>query len=140
MDRRSNRIFVGCSKLSVVIDAASGKVVATIANGNGVDALGWDNAEKLIYIPAGRDGIVTIVHEDSPDTYTVVATVQTMAGVKTIAVDPLKHRAYGFTPEYGPAPPPDASSPPPAQGSGPGGLRFPPRGPVIGAWFFAISH
>jgi DNA-binding beta-propeller fold protein YncE len=141
MDRGSNRIFVGCSRLSVVVDAASGKVVASIANGNGVDALGWDNSQKLIYIPAGRDGIVTIVHEDSPDTYTVVATVQTMPGVKTIAVDPVKHRAYGFTPEYGPAPPPEASSPPPpAQGSGPGGFRFPPRGPVIGAWFFAISH
>jgi len=139
MDRASNRIFVGCSKLSVVIDAASGKVVATIANGNGVDALGWDQSEKLIYIPAGRDGTVTVVREDTPDKYTVVATVNTMAGVKTIAVDPVKHRAYGFTPEYGPAPPSDVSAPT-APSSAPGGFRFPPRGPVVGAWFFAISH
>ncbi|HEV2701925.1 MAG TPA: hypothetical protein VGV09_09870 [Steroidobacteraceae bacterium] len=139
MDRASNRIFVGCSKLSVVVDAGSGKVVATIPNGNGVDALGWDQSQKLIYIPAGRDGTVTVVHEDSPDKYTVVATVNTMAGVKTIAVDPVKHRAYGFTPEYGPAPAAESSAPP-AQGSGPRGFRFPPRGPVIGTWFFAISH
>lgn len=139
MDRTTNRIFVGCSKLSVVVDGSSGKVVATIANGNGVDALGWDQSQKLIYIPAGRDGTVTVVHADTPDKYTVVATVNTMAGVKTIAVDPATHRAYGFTPEYGPAPPSDASAPP-APSSGPGGFRFPPRGPVIGAWFFAISH
>ena len=139
MDRTSNRIFVGCSRQSVVVDAASGKIVATIANGNGVDALGWDPSQKLIYIPAGRDGTVTVVHEDAPDKYSVVATVSTMVGVKTIAVDPVKHRAYGFTPEYGPAPPSDASAPPPA-GSGPGGFRFAPRGPIVGTWFFAISH
>jgi hypothetical protein len=56
---------------------------------------------------------VTVVHEDAPDKYTVVATVNTMTGVKTIAVDPVKHRAYGFMPVYGPAPPADASAPPP---------------------------
>ena len=74
-DRATNRIFSGCGKTSVVVDAKTGKVVATIANGDGVDALGWDPAQKLIYIPAGRDGNVTVVHQDSPDKYTVVATV-----------------------------------------------------------------
>jgi len=52
-DRTTNRIFSGCSKTSVVVDATTGKIVATIANGDGVDALGWDPVEKLIYIPAG---------------------------------------------------------------------------------------
>src|SRR4029077_18745911 len=63
-DRVTNRIFSGCGKTSVVIDPASGRVVATIANGDGVDALGWDPPEKLIYIPAGRDSTVTVAHED----------------------------------------------------------------------------
>src|SRR5256714_7986969 len=49
-DRASNRIFSGCGKTSVVIDPSSGRVVSTIANGDGVDALGWDASEKLIYI------------------------------------------------------------------------------------------
>jgi len=93
--------------------------------------LGWDPGERLIYIPAGRDSNVTVVHEDSPDKYTVVATVATMRGAKTISVDPMKHVAYLFQPEYGPLPP---GTPPP-----PPGAR-PQRGPVIGAWFFAISH
>ena len=108
--------------------------MATIANGNGVDALGWDASQKLIYVPAGRDGNVTVVRQDGPDTYTVVATVTTMVGAKTIAVDPVKHVAYVFTPEYGPAPTPAPGTPPPAPGS------RPPRGPVIGALFFVISH
>ena len=66
MDRATNRIFSGCSKKSVVVDATTGKVVAEIANGDGVDALGWDQSQKLMYIPAGRSGNVTVVHEDSP--------------------------------------------------------------------------
>jgi DNA-binding beta-propeller fold protein YncE len=130
-DRATNRIFSGCGKTSVVVDPASGKIVATIANGDGVDALAWDAAERLIYIPAGRDSNVTVVHEDAPDRYHVLATVATMRGAKTITVDPVKHVAYLFQPEYGPPPP---GSPPPAPGS------RAPRGPVIAAWFFAISH
>ena len=74
-DAASNRIFSGCGNTSVVVDASNGKVVATIPNGDGVDALGWDPVQKLIYIPAGRSGTVTVVHQDSPDKYTTVATV-----------------------------------------------------------------
>jgi DNA-binding beta-propeller fold protein YncE len=132
-DAASNRIFSGCGKQSVVTDAASGKVVATITNGDGVDALGWDPVQKLIYIPAGRDGTVTVVHQDSPDKYTTVATVQTMPGAKTIAVDPVTHSAYLFQPEYGPAPTPAPGTPAPTG-------RFRPRGPVVASWFFAVTH
>jgi DNA-binding beta-propeller fold protein YncE len=132
MDRTTNRIFSGCGKTSVVTDASTGKVVAQIPNGDGVDALGWDQSQKLMYIPAGREGNVTVVHEDSPDKYTVVATVTTMARAKTIAVDPVTHNAYLFTPEYGPPP---AGAQPPAGGRGRG-----PMGPMIGAWFIKITH
>ena len=129
-DRATNRIFSGCGKNSAVVDPGTGKIVTTIPNGDGVDALGWDPVEKLIYIPAGRDSNVTIIHEDLPDKYSVVAIVTTMAGAKTISVDPVKHVAYLFQPLYGPAPS-DAQP-------GPGGRR--PRGPVIGAFLFVISH
>jgi DNA-binding beta-propeller fold protein YncE len=134
-DKATDRIFSGCGNTSVVVDGTSGKIVATIANGDGVDALGWDGSQKLIYIPAGDAGNVTVVHQDSPDKYTVVGTVATMRGAKTIAVDPVKHMAYLFQPEYGPAPAPAAGATPPAGGRGRG-----PRGPMVGAWFFAINH
>jgi WD40 repeat protein len=133
-DKASNRIFSGCNKTSVVIDPRNGKVTATISNGAGVDALGWDPTQKLIYIPAGRDSNVTIVRQDGADKYSVVATVTTMTGAKTITVDTVKHVAYLFQPVYGPAPAPDPAAPPPAPGS------RPPRGPVIGSYFFVIKH
>jgi DNA-binding beta-propeller fold protein YncE len=130
-DKATNRIFSGCNKTSVVVDAGSGKVVATIANGTRVDALGWDPASKLIFIPNGAEGNVTVAHQDAADTYRVVATVQTVPGAKTIAVDPVTHNAYLFQPERGPAPPPAAGEPAPARGRG-------PVGPIVAAWFVAV--
>jgi DNA-binding beta-propeller fold protein YncE len=134
-DRSSDRIFVGCGKTSVVVDGTSGKVVATIRNGGRVDALGWDPSQRLIYIPGGTPGDVTVIHQDSPDKYTVIATVPTMRGAKAITVDPVAHTAYLLQPEYGPAPVPNAG----AVATSPDG-RNGPRGPVIGAWFFAIHQ
>ena len=131
-DKPSDRIFAGCGKISVVVNGTTGAIVAQIANGDGVDALGWDGSQKLIYIPAGRDGNVTVVHQDTPDKYTVVATVPTMRGAKTIAVDPATHTAYLFQPEFGPPP---AGTPAPAPGQ-----RGGPRGPIVASWFFAIKH
>jgi YVTN family beta-propeller protein len=135
-DKATNRIFSGCSKTSVVLDASTGKVVATIANGTRVDALGWDPTAKLIYVPNGGEGNVTIVHQDSADAYSVVTTVATVPGAKTITVDPSTHTAYLFQPERGPAPPPPADAPPPQ----PGGRGRGPQGPIIAAWFVAIRH
>jgi DNA-binding beta-propeller fold protein YncE len=125
MDRTTNRIFSGCSKTSFVIDAATGKKVAEIKNGDRVDAMGWDQSQKLMYIPGG-DGTVTVVHEDSPDKYTVVETVKTMPGARTIAVDPVHHIAYLFTLERGPSTP----------SSTPGGRPTP--GPITGAWLISV--
>ena len=135
-DKASNRIFAGCNKTSVVVDASTGKVVASIANGTRVDALGWDPSKKLIYIPNGGEGNVTVVHQDSADKYTVVATVATFAGAKTIAVDPKTHNVYLFQPERGPVPAPAAGAPPPA--AGPGRGRG-PQGPIVAAWFIVVQ-
>ncbi len=131
-DKASNRIFSGCSNTSVVVDPNGGKIVATIKNGTRVDALGWDPSEKLIYIPNGGQGNVTVVHQDSPDKYTTVATVDTFAGAKTIAVDPKTHNAYLFQPERGPAPAPAADAP---KGRGRG-----PQGPIVASWFIVVKH
>jgi hypothetical protein len=133
-DKASNRIFSGCNNTSVVVDASTGKVVATIKNGTRVDALGWDQAKKLIFIPNGGEGNVTVVHQDSADKYTVVATVTTVPGAKTICVDPATHNAYLFQPERGPAPAPAAGATvTPGRGRG-------PQGPIIAGWFVVIKQ
>jgi DNA-binding beta-propeller fold protein YncE len=135
-DKASNRIFAGCNRTSVVVNPDTGKVVATIPNGTRVDALGWDPSRKRIYIPNGGEGNVTVVHQDAPDKYTVVETVTTFPGAKTIAVDPKTHNAYLFQPERGPAPPPPPDAPPPEPGRGRGRG---PQGPIIAAWFLVIK-
>jgi DNA-binding beta-propeller fold protein YncE len=117
----------------VVLDASTGKIVASIQNGTRVDALGWDPSKKLIFIPNGGQGNVTVVHQDSADKYTEVATVNTFAGAKTIAVDPATHNTYLFQPERGPAPPPPADAPPTKGGRG-------PQGPIVSAWFIVIKQ
>ena len=137
-DKATNRIFSGCNKTSVVLDASTGKVVANISNGSRVDALGWDPAKKLIYIPNGAEGTVTVAHQDSADKYTVVATVPTFAGAKTITVDQKTHHVYLFQPERGPVPPPPAGAPPPA--AGPAGRGRGSQGPVIAGWFIVIQQ
>jgi DNA-binding beta-propeller fold protein YncE len=137
-DKATNRLFSGCSKTSVVVDASTGKVVASIPNGTRVDALGWDPTRKLIFIPNGGEGNVTVVHQDSADKYTVAATVETFRGAKTIAVDPKTHNVYLFQPERGPVPPPAADAPPPAPA--PGGRGRGPQGPIVAAWFIVITQ
>jgi DNA-binding beta-propeller fold protein YncE len=134
-DQASNRIFSGCNGTSVVVDPNTGKVVATIKNGTRVDALGWDPSKKLIFIPNGGEGNVTVVHQDSPDRYTIVDTVATLAGAKTIAVDPKTHNAYLFQPERGPAPAPAPGTEPTKGGRGRG-----PQGPIVAAWFIVIKQ
>jgi len=135
-DKASNRIFSGCNKTSVVVDPQNGNIVATIPNGTRVDALGWDPSRKLIYIPNGAEGNVTVVHQDSPDKYSVIETVSTSLGAKTICVDPKTHNVYLFQPERGPAPPPAADAPPPEAGRGRGRG---PQGPIIASWFIVIK-
>ena len=135
-DKASNRVLAGCTKTSVVVDPDTGKVVASIPNGTRVDALGWDPSKKLVFIPNGGEGNVTVAHQDTPDKYTVVATVPTFAGAKTICVDPTTHNAYLFQPERGPAPAPAADAPPPAAG----GRGRGPQGPIVAAWFIVIKQ
>ena len=135
-DKASNRVLAGCTETSVVVNPDTGKVVASIPNGTRVDALGWDPAKKLVFIPNGGEGNVTVAHQDSPDKYTVVATVPTFAGAKTICVDPTTHNAYLFQPERGPAPAPAADAPPPAAG----GRGRGPQGPIVAGWFIVIMQ
>jgi DNA-binding beta-propeller fold protein YncE len=138
-DQASNRVFAGCNKTSVVVDPSTGKIVASINNGTRVDALGWDPEKHLMFIPNGGQGNVTVVHQDAPDKYTVVATVPTFAGAKTITIDPKTHNAYLFQPERGPAPapPPDAA---PAASAPSGGRPRGPQGPIVAAWFMVIKQ
>lgn len=113
IDRVHQRLFAGCSnKTMAVVDMRTGKVVASPAVGAGVDAAGFDPATQLAFTSNG-EGTITVVHEDTPDKYTVVETVPTQRGARTMAVNPKTHRLYTVTAEFGPAPAPTADRPRP---------------------------
>lgn len=111
MDTAHRRLFIGChNKMMAVLDADSGKVLATPAIGQGVDANGFDPGTSLAFSSQG-DGTLTIVHEDSPDKFTPVDSVQTQRGARTMALDTKTHKVFLVTAEFGPAPAPTPQQP-----------------------------
>ena len=101
MDRANRRLFLGCrSKVMAVVDADSGKVIATLPIGDHVDATAFDAETKLIFNSNG-EGTITVIHQDSPDKYSVVETVKTAPRAKTMALDPKTHRLFLSTAENG---------------------------------------
>jgi DNA-binding beta-propeller fold protein YncE len=135
-DSKTNRIFSGCNNTSVVVDASNGKIVAEIKNGTRVDALGWDPGKRLIYIPNGGQGNVTVVHQDSADKYTIVATVDTFVGAKTICADPKTHNVYLFQPERVRL----SSLPQALCHRKKDAAAVALQGPIVAAWFIAIKQ
>jgi hypothetical protein len=113
IDRKNRRLFAGCdNKMIAVVNADSGKVIATPPIGEGVDANAFDPETSLAFASCG-DGHLTIVKEESPDKYSVVDNVVTQEGARTMALDEKTHQVYLVTAKFGPPPPPSADNPHP---------------------------
>jgi len=99
-DVEHHRLFIGCaSKHMVMMDSTSGKVVATVPIGDRVDANAFDPGTQLAFSSNG-EGTVTIAHEDSPDKLTVVQTLKTEPGARTMTLDLKTHRIYLASAKY----------------------------------------
>jgi DNA-binding beta-propeller fold protein YncE len=113
MDRKNRRLFVGCdNKMMAVVDADSGKVLATPAIGEGVDATAYDDEAGLAFASCG-EGVLTVVKEDSPQKFSVVENVKTEPGARTMALDTKTHNVFTVTAKFGPPPPATADNPHP---------------------------
>jgi DNA-binding beta-propeller fold protein YncE len=113
IDRKNRRLFVGCdNKMMAVVDADSGKVLATPAIGDGVDATTFDDATGLAFASCG-EGVLTVVKEESPDKFSVAETVTTQKGARTLALDFKTHNVFVVTAQFGPRPAPTADNPHP---------------------------
>jgi len=113
IDRKNRRLFSGCgNKLMSVVDADSGKLVTTLPIGDGVDANAFDPETGLAFASCG-EGVLTVVHEDSADKFSVVESVPTARGARTMTLDPEKHRVFLVTAKFGPPPAPTAQQPHP---------------------------
>jgi len=113
IDRKNRRLFIGCgNQMMAVVDAATGKVVATPPIGKGVDANGFDPSSALAFSSNG-EGTLTVIREESPDRFTVLANVATQRGARTMTLDEKTHRVFLVTAEFGPPPSPTPDQPHP---------------------------
>jgi len=101
IDRANRRLFIGCrSKVMAVMNADTGQVITTLPIGDHVDATAFDPESRLVFNSNG-EGTLTVIHQDSPDKYSVVQTVKTLPKAKTMALDPKTHQLFLSTAEAG---------------------------------------
>jgi YVTN family beta-propeller protein len=113
IDRKHRRLFSGCgNKLMAIVDADSGKLISTLPIGDGVDATAFDPETGLAFASCG-EGVLTVVHEDSPDKFSVAENVPTQRGARTMTLDAAKHQIFLVTAKFGPPPAPTAEQPHP---------------------------
>ena len=115
IDMAHKRLFVGCrSGVLAVVSYPEGKVVATMPIGPGVDSTRFDPKTQLVFASCGGgNGTITVAHEDTPDKYTLVQTIDTERGARTMALDQGNHNIYTVTSDFGPPPPPTKEEPHP---------------------------
>jgi YVTN family beta-propeller protein len=95
LDAEHHRIFSACgNEKLVVLDTGTGNVISTIPIGAGVDFAGYDPELQRIYTANGASGTMTVIHQDSPDKYTVLENVPTHRSAHALAIDPATHRIY----------------------------------------------
>jgi DNA-binding beta-propeller fold protein YncE len=88
-------LFSACGNEKVVVlDADNGKVIATLPIGSGVDFAAYDSTLARVYTANGGSGTMTVIHQESPDQYSVLENVPTHRGGHALAIDPATHRIY----------------------------------------------
>jgi DNA-binding beta-propeller fold protein YncE len=103
LDNVNHRIFSVCrqNKGMSVVDAVTGKVIATLPIGAGVDAVAYDPETKLIFCSCG-DGTTTIIKQQSANDYAVVQTLTTPMRARTLTLDTRTHKIYLSVAEFEP--------------------------------------
>lgn len=112
IDRKHGRLFVGCdNKMMAVVDTESGKVLATPAIGEGVDATTFDDETGLAFASCGQDAVLTVVKEEGGKW--TAENVPTKKGARTLALDSKTHNVFVVTADFGPRPEPTTDNPHP---------------------------
>src|SRR6266480_643874 len=112
LDAAHHRLFGTChNKMMVMLDTETGKVVANVPIGAGVDGCAFDDTNQLAFASCG-DGTTTIAKEETPQKLTVVQTLTTERGARTMALDPQTHRIYLPIAKFQPPPTPSPGASP----------------------------
>lgn len=115
IDPKTHRLFVGCRKPQkmIVMSAETGKVLADLPIGVGVDATKFDAGHAFA---SCRDSSFFVVDEKSGK-FVIAQTVKTPAGARTMGVDPATHRIYLPTAELEDQPAGSTGRPKPKPGT-----------------------
>lgn len=114
LDSAHHRLFSVCdNQVMAVTDSVSGRQVARIVIGRGPDAAAFDPELGLVFSSNGIDGTLTVMHEESPDEFRVIATVTTLVSARTMALDPATHKIYLAAARVGVTPPATPQQPHP---------------------------
>jgi DNA-binding beta-propeller fold protein YncE len=98
IDAKHHVLFSGCrNEVMVIMNADSGKVLATEPIGSHVDATRFDPGTQYAFASNGSSPDLTIVHEDSRDRFHVIDNVPTEMGARTMALDPKSHEVFLVT-------------------------------------------
>jgi DNA-binding beta-propeller fold protein YncE len=102
MDRKNRRLFSVCdNQKMVVMNADTGRVVAALPIGSGADASLFDPATQNAFASSGGCGTLNVIHEDSPDKFSLVEDVPTQSRARTMALDTKTHNVILVTARYG---------------------------------------
>jgi hypothetical protein len=96
MDVVTRRLFMACDKEVIVMNADDGSIVARVPVPSRADMNCFDATTKLVFNPNRADSTLSVIHEDSPNKYTVVEKVPMGGGARTCAVDEVTHKVFVF--------------------------------------------
>lgn len=116
-DKKTKRLFAGCEKLLMIIDATNGNIVDKITIGDGCDGVAFDATTKNIYTSNGSDGTLSVVHEATADHFVFIENITTKKGARTICLDPETKYIYLPTADFEPQDPGQKGRPKMKQGT-----------------------
>jgi YVTN family beta-propeller protein len=123
IDSETNRLFAVCgNKLMVIVDASNGKVIQTLPIGDGCDGVAFDPIKKLAFSSNGV-GSITVVKEENSNAFSVVETIPTQKGARTIALNTTTHELYLPTAEFEDKPKSTVENPKPKAGLKPNSFQ-----------------
>ena len=116
IDLVTNRLFSVCgNNLMIIVNAINGKIIKTLPIGSGCDGVVFDPKKNLIFSSNG-EGTITVVKEGNANTFSVLETVKTQKGARTIALNKTTNQLYLSTAGFGAKPEPTAENPKPRAG------------------------
>lgn len=124
IDRAHARLFIGCgNKMLAAVDAKTGRVLAHLPIGDHVDATAFDPQTGLVF-SSTYDGAVTVIKENDPEHFSVVQSIKTKQGSKTMGLDVKTHRIFVPSGSFQPTLAADTIKTPPGTKLAPGSFEL----------------